>query len=1077
MTRKANDERNSEMQSARNILARALCLLLVMTGLSLHAWSSDLSSSYAWKPVRIGAGGWVVGMVLHPQDATVRYLRTDVGNAYRWDNNGQQWIPMRAANADGSGVQSASEIAAPSVFGEDSIAVDPALTNVVYMVFPTLHSCDVQCPSSYVQIYKSTDGGANFTPGNLLAASVKGDPNGAHRMYGERLMVDPANSSVLYYASDSQGVFRTMDGGATWTQVAGVTSLPANLEFLNILFAKAPGTISVNGVTVSKVLYAVSINNNKDAGGDVYQSQDGGQTWQDISTGVKDNGSGQSLGKQALGASIDSTDALYVPENSSTNGSLRAYWRYAASQWTRVSLEGFISQPLVSVVADPVNPQRIYALAMDTSMSRSDNGGQNWINLGSAQYANTLGWLPQTIGMTGGGWRSNGGLKFDAQGNLWTPTGQEGALTLASANASAATAANPPQWTIVSTGIEEQVAQDIVVPPGSNDTLILTAEDTTGFVVSNPDNFSATQIPLQQEIIAQGTSVDYIPDVPSYIAVTSSNVYTNGPNYSGYSVDGGQSWKSFGAAIQVPCGSSKCDTPAGNIAVSVRGSRSLGADHIVIYPPNNLAPQYSQDGGKTWHVTTSFPLRTDGVSLDTTNFNSFPIAELQQRLLRADPFTADRFYLKFTHAPSSFYISTDGGQTWQGQAKANLPDQAWHSQLVVNPKLKNDIWFASGWEGASTPGIFRSTDGGQSFQQVQGIAHGIVMAIGASSGQPGDAPYTVYFYGKLASDANWGVFRSTNGGNSWDRVAYYPTGIYDKPNTMGASLDSFGKVYIGFSGNSFVYGQQMVVALPAAPAAPSALTATPQSDAEIDLSWTAPSGAVSSYSIYRGTSSGQQAATPLATGVQTTSYKDTGLTRGTSYFYTVQAVNSGGASPQSSEASALALQPAIALGLASGGSSTATVSKGSTATFALLVTPANYAGSVTFACSGAPAGYLCTVPAPITFQATSNAAAVSVTVQTAANSARLDPRRSTVGSVFALALLLMPFGFLRRRGRVLLAGVLSILVLCAANGCGGSGGAASTGSGSSSPVVSTLTVTATGVGVPSTSQTLIVTAN
>src|ERR1035438_2244578 len=66
-----------------------------------------------------------------------------------------------------------------------------------------------------------------------------------------------------------------------------------------------------------------------------------------------------------------------------------------------------------------------------------------------------------TIGMSSGAWHSNGGLKIDAAGNLWSPTGQEGAITIAAATASAATAANPPKWTISSTGIEELVTMEI----------------------------------------------------------------------------------------------------------------------------------------------------------------------------------------------------------------------------------------------------------------------------------------------------------------------------------------------------------------------------------------------------------------------------------------------------------------------------------------------------------------------------------------------------------------------------------------------------------------------------------------
>jgi hypothetical protein len=1145
---------------------------LVFFGLLLAASAgagaqTDLSSQYVWQPVRIGGGGWVVGMVIHPLDPTVRFARTDVGSPYRWNNSSSEWIPMRVSNANGTGVRSAPETDAPSSYGVDSIAVDPTNTSVVYMVFPTEHSCDIQCPTNYVEIYKSVDGGINFTPGNMSAAAILGNPNGTNRMDGEKLVVDPANPAVLYYGSDSQGLWRSLDDGITWTQypLSGSSAPLTNIEFVNIQFAKGPGTVTVSGAQVSKTIYGVSIQNSGDAGGDVYQSTDGGETWTDISTGITDPVSGKSLSHQALSSSIDATDALYVVENSATDGYLRAYWNFSAGKWIRVSLQGFINQALTGVVVDPTNVQRIYALGADTGLSRSDNGGATWINLGSPQYANTLGWLPQTVGMSGGEWHSNGGLKIDTSGNLWSPTGQEGIITTAAATASTATTANPPKWTIESTGIEEMVSMDMTVPPGSNDTIIAMAMDTTGFYIPNPDNFSAVQIPLQQEIISQGTTVAYSPDTPSYVVVTSSNVYTNGPNYSGYSTNGGLTWTRFSSAPTYNCSGGTCDIPAGMIAVSARGSRTLGSDHIVIYPPNDFAPQYSQDGGVTWHVTQSFPLNADGLTINTTNYSSFAYPELNQHLLRADPFTADKFYLKFTHAPNLLYISTDGGQTWQGQANANLPDWAWTGQLVVNSKVQNDLWYADGWAGSSPHGVFHSVDGGQTFQQLPGISHAITIAVGAGSGQTGDAAYTVYFYGLLTSSPAWGIFQSTNGGSSWNRISYYPTGLYDVPRAMAASQDTFGKVYVGFSGNSFVYGQiapvsstipaapagltatavsgseinltwtappgtvtgynvyrgttsggesttpvatglaiasyadmnvapgtsyyytvaatnsagtgpasaEASAAVPTAPSAPTGLTAVAKSSTEIDLSWTAPSGLVSSYNVFRGTSPGGESATPVASGLTSVTYADTSVVAGTQYYYEVSAANVAGAGPDSNEASATALQPSLAIGPAAGSSTSVTVTPGQTATFQLVLTTTNYSGTITFSCTGAPAGDTCSMPSPVNITPATGPTAVSVSVQTGA-SASLGKLMSHGLLALAAGFLILPIRLRANRRAMIALALAAFTMLGAANGCGsGSGG--SNSNNSTSPVVSTLTVSASGPGVTTATQTLTLT--
>jgi fibronectin type 3 domain-containing protein len=90
-----------------------------------------------------------------------------------------------------------------------------------------------------------------------------------------------------------------------------------------------------------------------------------------------------------------------------------------------------------------------------------------------------------------------------------------------------------------------------------------------------------------------------------------------------------------------------------------------------------------------------------------------------------------------------------------------------------------------------------------------------------------------------------------------------------------------------------------------APAAPTGLTAT-AANAQVSLSWSASTGATS-YHVKRATTSGgpyTQISAPA-----TTSFTDTGLTDGTTYFYVVSALNSTGESANSSQASATSVAP------------------------------------------------------------------------------------------------------------------------------------------------------------------------
>ena len=92
------------------------------------------------------------------------------------------------------------------------------------------------------------------------------------------------------------------------------------------------------------------------------------------------------------------------------------------------------------------------------------------------------------------------------------------------------------------------------------------------------------------------------------------------------------------------------------------------------------------------------------------------------------------------------------------------------------------------------------------------------------------------------------------------------------------------------------------------PGTPADLTATP-GNALVNLAWKAVSGA-SSYNLYRGTATNAQAVTPIATNITGTTFSNTGLTNGTTYFYKVRAVNGAGASNPSNEAMAKPEAPA-----------------------------------------------------------------------------------------------------------------------------------------------------------------------
>ncbi len=127
----------------------------------------------------------------------------------------------------------------------------------------------------------------------------------------------------------------------------------------------------------------------------------------------------------------------------------------------------------------------------------------------------------------------------------------------------------------------------------------------------------------------------------------------------------------------------------------------------------------------------------------------------------------------------------------------------------------------------------------------------------------------------------WALGRDQNG-NPND-PAHYETN-----SSLQQSPYAFSQIFSTFASGA-----------PAAPPAPTGVTAT-AGNGQVTLNWTAVAGA-DSYNIYRGTASGQEA---WVVNVSTPGFTDTGLTDGTTYFYTVTAGDGNLEGPQSSEVSA-----------------------------------------------------------------------------------------------------------------------------------------------------------------------------
>jgi hypothetical protein len=134
------------------------------------------------------------------------------------------------------------------------------------------------------------------------------------------------------------------------------------------------------------------------------------------------------------------------------------------------------------------------------------------------------------------------------------------------------------------------------------------------------------------------------------------------------------------------------------------------------------------------------------------------------------------------------------------------------------------------------------------------------------------------------------ILRATNHG-SFSQVATLPVTSQTPPSTYtwadtnltaGAYYEYHIIAYNVSGNNDFAGVNATTLTLP-----PSGVSAM-AGNGIVTLSWTAPAGA-QTYTVYRGTATGKEVV--LAAGVATTSYTDSAVVNGTTYYYTVTAVN------------------------------------------------------------------------------------------------------------------------------------------------------------------------------------------
>jgi photosystem II stability/assembly factor-like uncharacterized protein len=780
---------------------------------------------FAWKNVNIQGMGWVTGLVIQPRPPYDIYIRTDVGGSYRFDRSESKWIPLMDSLETQAGV------------GTESIAIDQNNLSRVYAVINRPRSVIGGRFQYAAEVMLSEDRGTHWRGTGFVEKGVYEGANDDYRVEtGERLAVDPADSSILYFASRRNGLWkgvRRSDGAYEWTSVNGGppawTNDPAGDTF--VLFAPATARDGV-----PETIY-VGVHSSG-----VWRSTDGGRTWEDI-------GGAENPGRGA----VASDGTLYVSFGTTkpASGSVR---RFRDGIWTDIT-PGNKTAPYTGVSVDPANPA-IVMVGRDNIVWRSTSAGNSWTSQhmimhrhdpfapGSNPSAPAY-YLSNTDGASGG--VSTVMIDPENSHHAWWINGWGVART-------DDVTAEQPFWAWEMNNLEELCAVMVRVPPkpkaeGGAD-LITMAMDMIGFRIENRDKvpeskispsgvpldprpdfawqaklFGPTAYPVPWPYTSMGSSLDYSVQHPDIMAFVGHLQWLYWPVY-GLSHDGGKSWTAFQSIPKEKL----WDDDEKRVAIPIGGQIAMSSanplnfvwaptwgtfDGIQGSPAFAPWPHVTFDGGKTWLLCRltrphTVPGKMDVHDNEKAHSNALPRSSqnatqpwVSTRVLasdRADPAGKLFYYL----AGSVFFTSRDGGLTWDDNSNTGFPSDRVDVTVLSNPAKTGDVWVAFG-RGDHVQGtqLFHSSDAGKSFSAVKGVEFCDKIAFGR--GNDAKLAY-LYMLGRLDGQTTDAIFKSEDLGSSWIRITEpNETPMMDVVQMEG-DMRTRDLLYLALDGRGVMYG-------------------------------------------------------------------------------------------------------------------------------------------------------------------------------------------------------------------------------------------------------------------------------
>jgi photosystem II stability/assembly factor-like uncharacterized protein len=320
----------------------------------------------AWKPEGpINIGGRIQDIEMDPGNTSIIYAGAASGGIFKSIDDGQSWLPIFDAQ--------------PSLSIGD-IAIAPSDPNIIFAGTGEPNCGGGSITYDGMGIYKSADAGESWTYSALDSTRNTG-----------RIVVDPKNTDRVFAATigdlfangPQRGVYRTLDGGASWEQVLFITDSTGAIDLaINPLH---PDTIFA---CMWERIRRPTYEHYGGASCGIYRSYDGGDSWTLLSSGLP---TGVNLGR--IGIDISASDpntlyAIYADKTGFFNGVFKT--TNNGDSWAQTNDNGlgniFASYGwwFGRIKVDPSDPNIVFAIGFDEF--KTTDGGNSWDFSGGSMH-------------------------------------------------------------------------------------------------------------------------------------------------------------------------------------------------------------------------------------------------------------------------------------------------------------------------------------------------------------------------------------------------------------------------------------------------------------------------------------------------------------------------------------------------------------------------------------------------------------------------------------------------------------------------------------------------------------------